>query len=71
MASDFKAAAYHSRGTVHLPQDAFARNVKWLQTNPNISVFLFLISLSRDLSENQIQAIPRKAFRGITTVKNL
>uniref|UniRef100_A0A8C6KQ38 Slit homolog 3 (Drosophila) n=1 Tax=Nothobranchius furzeri TaxID=105023 RepID=A0A8C6KQ38_NOTFU len=25
----------------------------------------------RDLSENQIQAVPRKAFRGITNVKNL
>uniref|UniRef100_A0A3Q3J1P2 Slit homolog 3 (Drosophila) n=1 Tax=Monopterus albus TaxID=43700 RepID=A0A3Q3J1P2_MONAL len=25
----------------------------------------------RDLSENQIQAVPRKAFRGITSVKNL
>ncbi|CAG08295.1 unnamed protein product, partial [Tetraodon nigroviridis] len=24
-----------------------------------------------DLSENQVQAIPRKAFRGITSVKNL
>uniref|UniRef100_A0A672MRD9 Slit homolog 3 protein-like n=1 Tax=Sinocyclocheilus grahami TaxID=75366 RepID=A0A672MRD9_SINGR len=57
--------------TVHLPQNAFDRNVKWLQTNPNISLFLFVISLSRDLSENQIQAIPRKAFRGITAVKNL
>uniref|UniRef100_A0A7N6FGE0 Slit homolog 3 (Drosophila) n=1 Tax=Anabas testudineus TaxID=64144 RepID=A0A7N6FGE0_ANATE len=29
------------------------------------------LSLSRDLSENQIQAVPRKAFRGITSVKNL
>uniref|UniRef100_A0A8C1Z2X8 Slit homolog 3 (Drosophila) n=1 Tax=Cyprinus carpio TaxID=7962 RepID=A0A8C1Z2X8_CYPCA len=57
--------------TVHLPQNAFDRNVKWLQTNPNISLFVFLISLSRDLSENQIQAVPRKAFRGITAVKNL
>lgn len=28
-------------------------------------------SMCRDLSENQIQAIPRKAFRGITSVKNL
>uniref|UniRef100_A0A8C7ZC76 Slit homolog 3 (Drosophila) n=1 Tax=Oryzias sinensis TaxID=183150 RepID=A0A8C7ZC76_9TELE len=27
--------------------------------------------LCRDLSENQIQAVPRKAFRGITGVKNL
>uniref|UniRef100_A0A672MRC9 Slit homolog 3 protein-like n=1 Tax=Sinocyclocheilus grahami TaxID=75366 RepID=A0A672MRC9_SINGR len=60
-----------STQTVHLPQNAFDRNVKWLQTNPNISLFLFVISLSRDLSENQIQAIPRKAFRGITAVKNL
>ncbi|KAI9518167.1 hypothetical protein NQZ68_039612 [Dissostichus eleginoides] len=25
----------------------------------------------RDLSENQIKAVPRKAFRGITNVKNL
>uniref|UniRef100_A0A8C7FLR2 Slit homolog 3 (Drosophila) n=1 Tax=Oncorhynchus kisutch TaxID=8019 RepID=A0A8C7FLR2_ONCKI len=31
---------------------------------------LYLV-LPRDLSENQIQAVPRKAFRGITTVKNL
>uniref|UniRef100_A0A673YPX7 Slit homolog 3 (Drosophila) n=1 Tax=Salmo trutta TaxID=8032 RepID=A0A673YPX7_SALTR len=29
------------------------------------------LMLPRDLSENQIQAVPRKAFRGITTVKNL
>ncbi|MGH0173242.1 UNVERIFIED_CONTAM: hypothetical protein FKN15_064655 [Acipenser sinensis] len=27
--------------------------------------------VARDLSENQIQAVPRKAFRGITSVKNL
>uniref|UniRef100_A0A8C4SD07 Slit homolog 3 (Drosophila) n=1 Tax=Erpetoichthys calabaricus TaxID=27687 RepID=A0A8C4SD07_ERPCA len=32
---------------------------------------LVLRSESWDLSENQIQAIPRKAFRGITNVKNL
>nr|XP_020019957.1 slit homolog 3 protein [Castor canadensis] len=30
-----------------------------------------LLSLFRDLSENQIQGIPRKAFRGIADVKNL
>ncbi|KAL1262412.1 hypothetical protein QQF64_007677 [Cirrhinus molitorella] len=29
------------------------------------------LNSSVDLSENQIQAIPRKAFRGITAVKNL
>lgn len=30
-----------------------------------------LLFLFRDLSENQIQGIPRKAFRGVTGVKNL
>uniref|UniRef100_A0A8C6NKK2 Slit homolog 3 (Drosophila) n=1 Tax=Nothobranchius furzeri TaxID=105023 RepID=A0A8C6NKK2_NOTFU len=33
---------------------------------PSLSVHPY-----RDLSENQIQAVPRKAFRGITNVKNL
>ncbi|XP_016108650.1 slit homolog 3 protein-like [Sinocyclocheilus grahami] len=54
-----------------MPPDSESSSRRWLQTNPNISLFLFVISLSRDLSENQIQAIPRKAFRGITAVKNL
>lgn len=30
-----------------------------------------LLFLFRDLSENQILGIPRKAFRGIADVKNL
>uniref|UniRef100_A0A4W4FWX0 Slit homolog 3 (Drosophila) n=1 Tax=Electrophorus electricus TaxID=8005 RepID=A0A4W4FWX0_ELEEL len=38
--------------------------------SPNVSP-LPLLPVSRDLSENQIQSVPRKAFRGITTVKNL
>uniref|UniRef100_A0A8C5NC96 Slit homolog 3 protein-like n=1 Tax=Gouania willdenowi TaxID=441366 RepID=A0A8C5NC96_GOUWI len=37
----------------------------------NIYSFLCFPLLFRDLSENQIQAVPRKAFRGITGVKNL
>uniref|UniRef100_A0A672MYR9 Slit homolog 3 protein-like n=1 Tax=Sinocyclocheilus grahami TaxID=75366 RepID=A0A672MYR9_SINGR len=32
---------------------------------------LFTAVVGLDLSENQIQAVPRKAFRGITAVKNL
>uniref|UniRef100_W5KTN6 Slit homolog 3 (Drosophila) n=1 Tax=Astyanax mexicanus TaxID=7994 RepID=W5KTN6_ASTMX len=37
-----------------------------------VSLFLSLsLFMCRDLSENQIQAIPRKSFRGITNVKNL
>lgn len=45
-----------------------------LMSPPSLCLLLFLFvtfSVSRDLSENQIQAIPRKAFRGITSVKNL
>lgn len=35
------------------------------------SVLLLLVCSHRDLSENTIQAIPRKAFRGATDLKNL
>lgn len=36
------------------------------------SIFTFnLIFFLSDLSENQIQAIPRKAFRGAVDIKNL
>uniref|UniRef100_A0A663MZZ9 Slit guidance ligand 3 n=1 Tax=Athene cunicularia TaxID=194338 RepID=A0A663MZZ9_ATHCN len=34
-------------------------------------LFFFFLPLFRDLSENQIKGIPRKAFRGIIDVKNL
>lgn len=34
------------------------------------STFSFFVIFS-DLSENQIQAIPRKAFRGAVDIKNL
>lgn len=34
-------------------------------------IFLPALFFSRDLSENFIQAIPRKAFRGATDLKNL
>lgn len=38
----------------------------------NVLTFCVSVFLSfRDLSENQIQAVPRKAFRGIVAVKNL
>uniref|UniRef100_A0A8C4EK45 Slit homolog 3 (Drosophila) n=1 Tax=Dicentrarchus labrax TaxID=13489 RepID=A0A8C4EK45_DICLA len=40
-------------------------------TSTNVSSLSLPLSPSRDLSENQIQAVPRKAFRGITSVKNL
>uniref|UniRef100_A0A8C8RK11 Slit guidance ligand 3 n=1 Tax=Pelusios castaneus TaxID=367368 RepID=A0A8C8RK11_9SAUR len=36
-----------------------------------VNMLFFSLPLFRDLSENQIQGIPRKAFRGITDVKNL
>lgn len=36
------------------------------------SIFTFnLIFFLSDLSENQIQAVPRKAFRGAVDIKNL
>uniref|UniRef100_A0A6Q2X3N3 Slit homolog 3 (Drosophila) n=1 Tax=Esox lucius TaxID=8010 RepID=A0A6Q2X3N3_ESOLU len=35
------------------------------------TLLILYTPISTDLSENQIQAVPRKAFRGITTVKNL
>lgn len=47
--------------------------ITWL-TSPLFLCLFFSVchfSVCRDLSENQIQAIPRKAFRGITSVKNL
>lgn len=37
----------------------------------NKNAFSFSFPLFRDLSENQIKGIPRKAFRGIIDVKNL
>ncbi|KAK7922531.1 hypothetical protein WMY93_009433 [Mugilogobius chulae] len=48
--------------SLHLP-------ASW-NTISNVSVYVSMC-LCRDLSENQIQAVPRKAFRGITNVKNL
>lgn len=36
-----------------------------------IIFFSLWLCLHRDLSENTIQAIPRKAFRGATDLKNL
>uniref|UniRef100_A0A8C6KRP6 Slit homolog 3 (Drosophila) n=1 Tax=Nothobranchius furzeri TaxID=105023 RepID=A0A8C6KRP6_NOTFU len=54
------------------------KNLRILAANTSTDVSVVLSpfpSLSvhpyRDLSENQIQAVPRKAFRGITNVKNL
>uniref|UniRef100_A0A8D0AEW4 Slit homolog 3 (Drosophila) n=1 Tax=Sander lucioperca TaxID=283035 RepID=A0A8D0AEW4_SANLU len=56
------------------------KNLRILAWNTSTNVTLPLspslclpvsLSRSRDLSENQIQAVPRKAFRGITSVKNL
>uniref|UniRef100_A0A8C4GMC1 Slit homolog 3 (Drosophila) n=1 Tax=Dicentrarchus labrax TaxID=13489 RepID=A0A8C4GMC1_DICLA len=46
------------------------RILAW-NTSTNVSSLSLPLSPSRDLSENQIQAVPRKAFRGITSVKNL
>uniref|UniRef100_A0A671Y692 Slit homolog 3 (Drosophila) n=1 Tax=Sparus aurata TaxID=8175 RepID=A0A671Y692_SPAAU len=40
-------------------------------TSANVFPLSLSLSLCRDLSENQIQSVPRKAFRGITSVKNL
>ncbi|KAJ8393903.1 hypothetical protein AAFF_G00056320 [Aldrovandia affinis] len=54
-----------SRGT-SAPKCEVASNV-----TPPLMAAVFVFVILRDLSENQIQAVPRKAFRGITTVKNL
>lgn len=43
-------------------------DLKWLNSDSmSLSVSLFF----RDLSENFIQAVPRRAFRGATDLKNL
>lgn len=36
-----------------------------------LNKFIFSTFVFSDLSENQIQAIPRKAFRGAVDIKNL
>uniref|UniRef100_A0A668A4S2 Slit homolog 3 (Drosophila) n=1 Tax=Myripristis murdjan TaxID=586833 RepID=A0A668A4S2_9TELE len=56
--------------------ERLARNTSTNVLSLSLSLSLSLarslsLCLSRDLSENQIQAVPRKAFRGITNVKNL
>ncbi|KAK1885896.1 Slit like 2 protein, partial [Dissostichus eleginoides] len=43
----------------------------WLNSPLSFSLFSRFISLSSDLSENQIQGVPRKAFRGAVEIKNL
>uniref|UniRef100_A0A8C4IUE2 Slit homolog 2 (Drosophila) n=1 Tax=Dicentrarchus labrax TaxID=13489 RepID=A0A8C4IUE2_DICLA len=45
----------------------------WLNSLPSYFSFplLLYICLSSDLSENQIQGVPRKAFRGAVEIKNL
>lgn len=44
-------------------RNVFSLLIKWF--------FFSSVLLFRDLSENQIKGIPRKAFRGIIDVKNL
>lgn len=41
------------------------------QTKQGVKYNYFLLFIYRDLSENLIQSIPRKAFRGATDIKNL
>lgn len=43
--------------------------IAWL--NSVLPLFFLSPSLYSDLSENQIQGIPRKAFRGAVEIKNL
>lgn len=51
---------------VHVPLFRFEKLVLFVNT-----MHFFSLPLCRDLSENQIKGIPRKAFRGIVDVKNL
>uniref|UniRef100_A0A665WD44 Slit homolog 3 (Drosophila) n=1 Tax=Echeneis naucrates TaxID=173247 RepID=A0A665WD44_ECHNA len=51
--------------------DLNRNNITRITKTTLTNVYCFCLCLSRDLSENQIQAVPRKAFRGITNVKNL
>uniref|UniRef100_A0A673MMG0 Slit homolog 3 protein-like n=1 Tax=Sinocyclocheilus rhinocerous TaxID=307959 RepID=A0A673MMG0_9TELE len=49
------------------------RDFMYCEREMQLKFFLHLFTavVGLDLSENQIQAVPRKAFRGITAVKNL
>uniref|UniRef100_A0A672LWQ5 Slit homolog 1 protein-like n=1 Tax=Sinocyclocheilus grahami TaxID=75366 RepID=A0A672LWQ5_SINGR len=71
----------HGLGLKTMPRN-IPRNTERLELNGNNLTrinrndfsglkYLRVFSFSRDLSENFIQAIPRKAFRGATDIKNL
>ncbi|KTG03554.1 hypothetical protein cypCar_00006355 [Cyprinus carpio] len=55
-----------SRFKTNIPPDSESSS----QRN-GTACFILALGAVGDLSENQIQAVPRKAFRGITAVKNL